>query len=97
MPNAIFGPIERIIKATAYSVSGLGDVSRMQAPFRYECYIMIFVVPVAWSVGKNGAERSLLIGNWIFVIVVALINSAIETAIDRIAASAANFRGAPRI
>lgn len=78
------GPIGRIIKATGYSLSGLSDAWRTQAPFRYECYIMVFVVPLAWSVGKNAGERALLVGSWILVIVVELINSAIEMVVDRI-------------
>jgi diacylglycerol kinase (ATP) len=84
MTSAGLGPTQRLIDATRYSLQGLKSAWRMQAPFRYECYIMIIVVPLGWSLGKSGTERSLLIGSWIFVIVIELINSAVETIVDRI-------------
>jgi diacylglycerol kinase (ATP) len=42
------------------------------------------IVPAAWMLAHDGAERALLIGSWMFVIVVEILNSAIEVAIDRI-------------
>lgn len=45
---------------------------------------MIVLTPAALWLGKNGVERALLLGSWLIVIIVELINSAIESAIDRI-------------
>jgi diacylglycerol kinase (ATP) len=84
MANAALGPVARIINATRYSLNGLGDAWRTQAPLRYECFILIVLIPLAYGLGKSGTERALLIGSWLLVIVVELINSAIETIVDRI-------------
>ena len=41
-------------------------------------------MPIAWWLGRNGVERALLIGSVLLVVVVELINSAVETVVDRI-------------
>ena len=78
------GPIERILNATRYSLKGLCEGWRTQPALRYEFYIILVAVPVAWFIGTNGSERALLIGSCLQVVVVELINSAIETIVDRI-------------
>ena len=45
---------------------------------------MLLVIPAAWLLTSAGVERALLIGSWMLVIVVEMVNSAIEAAIDRI-------------
>jgi diacylglycerol kinase (ATP) len=84
MGGGIPGPITRVINATRYSLSGLRDAWRTQAPFRYECYVLVLVIPIGWRCGETAAERSLLIGSWLVVLIVELINSAIENVVDRI-------------
>lgn len=84
MGNAVLGPVERIVKATRYSLRGLIDAWRTQAPLRYECFVLAIIVPLAWS---------LLIGSWLLVIVVELINSAIETVVDRIGSEPHDLSG----
>jgi len=84
MGNAIVVAAERLIKATRYSLNGLIDAWRTQAPFRYECYVLLIIIPIGWSVGKSPVERLLLIGSWLAVLIVELINSAIENIVDRI-------------
>ena len=93
MGNAVPGPVERIVKATRYSLSGLIDAWRTQAPLRYECFVLAIIVPLAWSLRTTAVERSLLIGSWLFVIVVELINSAIETVVDRIGSERHDLSG----
>jgi len=78
------GPIERLINATRYSLRGLGEGWRTQAALRYEFWVLVVAVPVAFFFGHGGVERALLIGSCVLVIVVELINSAIESAVDRI-------------
>ena len=51
---------------------------------RYEICVLIIILPIAWWLGRDGAERALLIGSSLFVIVVELINSAIESVVDRV-------------
>ena len=81
---ADLGLIERLINATRYSWKGLREGWRTQQALRYEFTLLLVAVPLAWVIGKNGTERALLIGSSLQVIVVELINSAIETVVDRI-------------
>lgn len=84
MSNATLGPLARIVNATRYSLNGWRAGWRTQPALRYECYALLPIVPFAWHFGANGVERALLIGSWLLVIVVELINSAIESVVDRI-------------
>jgi diacylglycerol kinase (ATP) len=84
MPKSDPGPIERLLSATRNSLRGLGAGWREQAALRYECYVLVVAVPVGWYLGRSGVERALLIGSYFFVIVVELVNSALETVVDRI-------------
>jgi diacylglycerol kinase (ATP) len=78
------GPVERLISASGNSWSGLVAAWRTQQALRYELYVLLVVVPSGWWLGKDGVERALMIGSAFLVVVVELLNSAIETAIDRI-------------
>ena len=78
------GPIRRLINATRYSLRGLRDGWRTQPALRYESFVLVIIIPVAWLAGKGVVERALLIGSYLLVIVVELINSAIESVVDRI-------------
>jgi len=77
-------PLRRIVNATRCSCIGLVHAWRTQAALRYEIYVLLVLVPSAWIVGKSALERALLIASWLMVIIVELINSAIETVVDRI-------------
>jgi diacylglycerol kinase (ATP) len=84
MRRADLGPIERIISATGEAWRGLRAAWRTQQAFRYELYVLLIVIPAGWWLGKSGIERALLIGSSLLVVVVELLNSALETAVDRI-------------
>ncbi len=84
MARGDFAPIERILNAMRYSFKGLSEGWRTQPALRYESYILLVAVPIAWVIGTNGGERALLIGSCLQVVLVELINSAIETVVDRI-------------
>jgi diacylglycerol kinase (ATP) len=84
MRRADLGPIERIISATAESWRGLRSAWRTQPAFRYQLCVLLVVIPAAWWLGEDGIERALLIGSSLLVVVVELLNSAIETVVDRI-------------
>ena len=77
-------PIQRLISATRYSLRGLAEAWRTQAAVRYEVYALPVVFSAAWFLGNGGVERALLAGSWLLVIVVELVNSAIESTVDRI-------------
>jgi diacylglycerol kinase (ATP) len=76
--------IRRVLLATRYSCQGLRVGWRTQATLRYEFCILLVVIPAAFWLGRTAIERALLIGSWLLVIVVELINSAIESVVDRI-------------
>jgi diacylglycerol kinase (ATP) len=78
------GPVQRLINATRNSLCGLGAGWREQAALRYEFYALAVVVPLGWVLGGSGVERAMLIGSYLLVIVIELVNSAVETVVDRI-------------
>ena len=77
-------PLKRLVRATVISLIGLRDVYRSAPAFRQELLVLLVVIPAAWFLTSTGVERALLIGSWMLVIVVEMVNSAIEAAIDRI-------------
>ncbi len=78
--------IMRIIKAFGYAVSGLKAACASETAFRQELIACAILVPVAFLLPIYGIERAALIGSLLLVLIVELINSAIEAAVDRISA-----------
>src|SRR5205814_5386618 len=78
------GNLQRLWWATRYSIAGLKIAWRHEQAFRQEAAVLVIVVPAALWLGRNGVERGLLIGSWLLVMIVELLNTAIESAIDRI-------------
>jgi diacylglycerol kinase (ATP) len=84
MSSTDLGPIRRVINATQNSLHGLRQAWGTEPAFRYEIYVLIVALPTAWFLGGGAVERALMIGSVSVVVVVELINSAIETVVDRI-------------
>ena len=76
--------VRRIINATFFSVAGLRAAWVNEAAFRQECVAALILVPLGFWLGQDAVERSLLIGSCLLVIVVELLNSAVEAAVDRV-------------
>jgi diacylglycerol kinase (ATP) len=76
--------IRRIINATFFSMAGLRAAWRNEAAFRQECVLTLILTPVAVWLGQNAVERSLLIGTCCLVLIVELLNSAVEAVVDRV-------------
>lgn len=74
----------RLLNAFGNTCRGLVGAWREEAAFRQECALAVVLVPLGSWLADNGVERALLVGPVIFVLVVELLNSAIEAAIDRI-------------
>ncbi|PSW06137.1 diacylglycerol kinase [Photobacterium lipolyticum] len=74
----------RLIYATKYSWLGLRAAWRCEAAFRQELVSFCVLTPLALALPVGGLEKLLLIGSIIAVIVVELLNSAIEAVVDRI-------------
>ncbi len=83
MPNSKTG-ISRLVAAFDYSLKGLTAAFRHEAAFRQECLLLIVAVILACLFPVSNVERILLIGSVGLVMVVELINSAVEAVVDRI-------------
>jgi diacylglycerol kinase (ATP) len=86
--------LRRLINATRYSLSGLAEAARHEDAFRQELIMAAVLVPLGLWLGSNGLERALLAGSVLAVLVVELLNSAVEATVDRI--SLENHRLAKR-
>jgi diacylglycerol kinase (ATP) len=76
--------IRRIVNATFFSFSGLRTAWRNEAAFRQECALAAVLIPLGFWLGRTGVERSLLIGSCLIVLIVELLNTAVEFVVDRI-------------
>lgn len=74
----------RVFRAFSNSLRGLTGAFREEAAFRQELALALVVVPLGLWLGENGVERALLVAPMLLVLIVELVNSAIETTIDRI-------------
>ena len=74
----------RVFRAFGLSMRGLTGAYREEAAFRQELALAVVVIPLGLWLGRNGIERALLIAPMFIVLVVELVNSAIETTVDRI-------------
>ena len=74
----------RMFRAFGASMKGLQGAIREEAAFRQELALAVVVIPLGLWLGQNGVERVLLIAPMFLVLVVELINSAIEATVDRI-------------
>lgn len=76
--------VVRIFHAFLNSCAGLADAFRHESAFRQEILLALVLVPVAWLIPATPAERALLIGSVLMVMIVELLNTGVEVAIDRI-------------
>jgi diacylglycerol kinase (ATP) len=76
--------LARIVQAFLNSLAGLRDAWRHESAFRQEILLAAILVPLACVVPVTGTERALLVGSILLVLVVELLNSSVEAAIDRI-------------
>ncbi|WP_459615610.1 diacylglycerol kinase [Bordetella sp. 2513F-2] len=76
------GGLRRIFNALRYSLQGLQAAIRYEAAFRQELALAILLVPAAFFLGRSTDEVFMLIASVILVLVVELLNSAIEALAD---------------
>ncbi len=74
----------RIIRAAKSSFAGLKAAFSNEAAFRQELLLVICLVPLALLFGKTGSEKAVLLASLFLVLIVELLNSAIEATVDRI-------------
>jgi diacylglycerol kinase (ATP) len=76
--------LERLRRATGYSIDGLKAAWRNEMAFRQELFSVILLLPLAFWLGTDMLERALLVFSLLLILITELINSALESAIDRI-------------
>lgn len=76
--------LTRIFKAAGYSWQGLRAAWQQEAAFRQEAVAVIIATVIAGFLDVDAITRVLLIGSVVMVIIVELLNSAIEAVVDRI-------------
>jgi diacylglycerol kinase (ATP) len=76
--------IDRLFRALGWSMSGLKAAFKEEAAFRQELLVCIILIPLALYLGETGLEKALLMGSLILVLIVELLNSAVEAVVDRI-------------
>jgi diacylglycerol kinase (ATP) len=76
--------IKRIINAFGYSMKGLRAAFKHESAFRQETVLLIILLPIAFLLGQNIVDYSILIGSLMLVIIVELLNSAVEAVVDRV-------------
>jgi diacylglycerol kinase (ATP) len=76
--------LHRLWHAALYSLAGLKAAWAGTPAFRLEVFLFALMLPAAFYLGKNWAEVALLLSTGVLLMVVELLNTAIETAIDRI-------------
>jgi diacylglycerol kinase (ATP) len=76
--------LTRIFNAFGYSMKGMRAALRYESAFRQEAALFVLLLPVALWLGQSGIHYILLIGSLLLVLIVELLNSAIEAVVDRI-------------
>ena len=76
--------LTHLIKSTQYSMQGLKSAVKYETAFRHELFCCLFMIPLALWLGDDAIEKALMIGSVLLVLVVELLNSAIEAVVDRI-------------
>ena len=75
---------KRVIYAFGFSMQGFKACVQAEEAFRQELFLLLFLVPLGLWLGETPVERTLLIGCLLMVLVVELLNSAIEANVDRV-------------
>ena len=82
-PQKLRTGFRRLWHATGYSLEGL-RAGWGEAAFRLEVMVAFVLLPLAFWLGRSWVETALLAGSVLLVMIVELLNTGIETAIDRI-------------
>lgn len=74
--------IRRLINAFGYSLQGFRAAFKHEDAFRQEVVMALMLIPLAIYLGKSVVEKALMIASVLLVLIVELLNSAIEAAVD---------------
>jgi diacylglycerol kinase (ATP) len=74
--------LRRLINAFGYSIEGFKAAFQHEDAFRQEVFLAVVLVPLAVYLGSDATEKALMIASVLLVMIVELLNSAIEAAVD---------------
>lgn len=75
--------LSRVIHAFGYSLQGL-QAGMHEPAFKQEAYLSFVLIPLSFYLGSNWVETALLSGSVVLVLIVELLNTGLESAIDRV-------------
>ncbi|KXW55435.1 diacylglycerol kinase [Ferrovum sp. PN-J185] len=76
--------IRRIINALGYSIQGLKAAYHHESAFRQEVILSVLLIPISLFLKTSGVGHALMVGSVLLVLLVELLNSAVEAAVDRV-------------
>ena len=76
--------LNRVVHALRFSLQGLASALRHESAFRQESALALLMLPAAFWLGRHWMEVALLAGSVLLVLVVELLNSAVEAVVDRV-------------
>jgi diacylglycerol kinase (ATP) len=76
--------LTRVMNALRYSLAGLAAAYRHEDAFRQETWLALILIPTAFFMPASALGKALMIGSVLLVLIVELINSAIEAVVDRV-------------
>lgn len=74
--------LRRLMNAFGYSLQGFSAAFKHEDAFRQEVFLALVLIPLALYLGENRVEQALMIASVLLVLIVELLNSAIEAAVD---------------
>lgn len=82
-----------LLAASGYSLAGLRAAWAHETAFRQEVGLALILAPLAFWLGETAMQRLMLLGSCLLVLIVELLNSAIEAVVDRIGPEAHELSG----
>ncbi len=76
--------LQRVLNAVQYSLAGLRAAFSGEDAFRQETVLAAVLIPLAFALPVGGIGRALMIASVLLVLIVELLNSAIEATVDRV-------------
>lgn len=76
--------LTRIRNSFRYSLAGLAAACRHEYAFRQESILALLLIPLALFMPADGTGKALMIGSVLLVLIVELLNSAVEAVVDRV-------------
>jgi len=83
-PHKSKSGVRRVWNALFYSLAGFKAAYRHEHAFRQECLLAAILLPAALLMPADGIGKALMVASVLLVLIVELVNSALEAAVDRI-------------